>query len=636
METMSTNYKSVIGSGKTMVGRLTVACIFVLFSIVTQAQTDLPLVDAAKNQDWKSVDSLLASKDVDVNATQLDGATALAYAVYWDNLDTVQRLLDAGADPDKANDYGVTPIMLATENRSVEMVKTLLEGGADPNIATWAGETLLMTASRSGLFEAAKLLLEHGADVNVSEPRRGQTALMWAIAFKHPEIAQLLVENGANVSAKTFMLKEDFTPLELEGYEGSTVKAVPMGGYTPLIFAARSGDMAIAKMLVEKGADINAVSESDGSSLLMAASQGHEDMALYFLDKGADPNVMDGNGITPLHYALRDGIKVLHGLIITDKKMWCNFGGEGYLCRPHETLNEQVLSYLTQPNVEVYPVEAKKYDTKKALPGPNMHKLIGALLEKGADPNAKMKYPPEALRLQRNPWYTLRNATPFFLATASQDTDAVAMLLERGADPLVRTEITDELYKAQINHAAEDNMVVGTATTLMAAVGMGRRADMTLDEEDRALKIAEGLIKLGADVNAATVTGWTALHAAAFLGSDKLVRFLVENSADIDAVNGCGRTPISLASADRTEGMLDRTLPRVDTAELLLELGAGNAPPPAPVGVCIGGRGGLEADQTQNEIVTKAIKDVQQKLEERKTKWKADAAVRVQTKALNI
>jgi ankyrin repeat protein len=161
----------------------------------------------------------------------------------------------------------------------------------------------------------------------------------------------------------------------------------------------------------------------------------------------------------------------------------------------------------------------------------------------------------------------------------------------------------------------------------MAAVGLGRRADMTNDEEDRALKIAENLIKLGADVNAATETGWTALHAAAFLGSDKLVRFLVEKGAAIDAVNGCGRTPISLALADKTDGMLDRTLPRVDTAELLIELGAGNAPPPAPVGECIGGRGGLEADQTQNEIVTKAIKDIVLKLEERKKKWNTDAAL---------
>jgi uncharacterized protein len=632
---MGRNSMSVVGSGKTIVGRLAVLGVFVLLSMPSQAQSELPLVDAAKNQDWVGVDSLLTSKKVDVNATQTDGATALAYAVYWDKLDTVQRMLDAGADPDKANDYGVTPLMLATENRSIEMVKALLKAGADPNIATWAGETLLMTAARTGLFEAARLFLEHGADVNVSDPRRGQTALMWAISFKHPDITQLLVENGANVNSRTIMLKEDFAPLEVEGYEGSTIKAVPMGGYTPLIFAARAGDVATAKLLVEKGADVNAVSESDGSALLMAAFQGHEDLALYFLDKGANPNVTDGNGITPLHYALRDGIKVLHGLIITDKKMWCNFGGEGFLCRPDETLNEQVRTYLTQPNVEVYPVEAKKYDTKKPLPGPNMHKLVAALLEKGADVNAPMKYPPEILRLQRNPWFTLRNATPFFLATASQDADAVAMLLERGADPLVRTEITEQLYKAQISHAAEDNLIVGTATSLMAAVGLGRRADMTNDEEASALKIAEGLIKLGADVNAATETGWTALHAAAFLGSDKLVRFLVDKGAAIDAVNGCGRTPMSLALADKTDGMLDRTLPRVDTAELLIELGAGNAPPPAPVGKCIGGRGGLEADQTQNDIVTNAIKDIVLKLEERKKNWKSDAAVRVVSKALN-
>ena len=99
---MGRNSMSVVGSGKKIVGRLAVLGVFVLLSISSQAQSELPLVDAAKNQDWVGVDSLLTSKKVDVNATQTDGATALAYAVYWDKLDTVQRMLDAGADPDKA------------------------------------------------------------------------------------------------------------------------------------------------------------------------------------------------------------------------------------------------------------------------------------------------------------------------------------------------------------------------------------------------------------------------------------------------------------------------------------------------------------------------------------------------------
>ena len=404
--------------GKRLAGTLGVVLLLSMVSLTTFADTDLRLLDAAKGQDWNEVHSLLNEKGIQVNATQPDGATALAFAVYHDNVETVKRLLDAGADPNIANDYGVTPLILASENRSATMVETLLIGGADPNAAMWSGETLLMTAARTGFSEAMQMLLDHGADINAQDPRRGQSALMWAISFGYPDMARLLIERGADINARTIRLNDDFQPLELEGYMGAPVQTIPMGGYTPLLFAAHAGDVATARLLVEKGADVNVVSETDGSPLIMAASQGNEDFALYLLEAGADPNAVDGNGMTALHYALRDGIKVLHGLIITDKKMVCNFGGESFLCRPHETLNEDLLAYMEHPESEVYFVEPEVsgdgyYNANKPLPGPNMKVLADALLAKGADPNAKMKYPPAVLRLRRNPWFTMENATRF-------------------------------------------------------------------------------------------------------------------------------------------------------------------------------------------------------------------------------
>ena len=604
--------------------------LYSLTCIVVADESDLRLIDAARSQDWEGVHSLLNEKDVDINTTQADGATALAYAVYWDHVETVQRLLDAGADPNIGNDYGVTPLMLASENRSATMLKTLLEARADPNVAMWSGETLLMTAARTGFMEAANMLLDHGANVNARDPRRGQSALMWAISYGYPDIARLLIERGADINARTIRLNEDFNPLELEGYMGTTIQAVPMGGYTPLLFATRVGDVATARLLVDRGADVNVASETDGSPLIMAASQGHEDLAVYLLGHGADPKAVDVNGMTALHYALRDGIKILHGIIITEKSMVCNFANETFLCKPFEVLNEEQRAYMKVPTAEVYVVKPGfkyGYDSDTSMPGHNMHKLIGALLENGADPNAKMKYPPEALRLDINPWFTLRDATPFLLAAAAQDSVAVAMLMEEGANPLVKTMINEDIFIRQVNFPAEDNMVVGNATSLMAAVGMGRRSDMTIDEEENGLLIAKRLVSLGADVNAATETGWTALHAAAFVGANRLVRFLVEAGAEVNVMNGCGQTPMGLALANDSTGLLDRTLPRPETAEMLLALGAGVTPPSGPLGVCLPGRGGLEADDTRfREKVKERLKPVNEELERRKLRWGDQAA----------
>ncbi len=601
--------------------------LYILCPQVLQAQ-DMMLIKAIKSQDWVAINALIKDGNADVNATEADGTSVLAHAVYRDHTESVKALLGAGADPDLANDYGITPMNLAMENRSLAMVRLLLDAGADPNAANWSGETLLMTSARTGFSEAMELLLDAGADVNVQDPRRHQSALMWAIAFNNPQGAKVLIDHGADVNASSIQLKESFNPLQLEGYGGTTIDSISMGGYTPLLFASRVGDLETARVLIEHGADVNARSVGDGTPLIMAASQGHEDLALYLLSEGANPNVADGNGMTPLHYALRDGIKILHGRIIADKTMVCNFANETFLCKPYEILNEEQREYMKVRNAEVFTVEPEsgfKYGYKgdKLMPGHNMHRLIGALLAAGANPNARMKQPPGALRLDITPWFTLNNATPFFLAAAAQDEVAAAMLLEHSAEALMTTRIDDQLFNKQLNLPAEDNMVVANATTLMAAVGIGRRSDMTFGEEDNALQIARRLVDMGADVNAKTESGWTALHAAAFIGANKLIRFLVEEGAEVNVMNGCGQTPMGFALANDSAGMLDRTLPKPATAELLLELGAGTVPPSGPHGVCVPGRGGLEADDTRFRTkVKERLVPVKAELERRKAQWK--------------
>ena len=109
-----------------------------------------------------------------VDATEADGATALAWAAHRDNLETADLLLRAGANPNLANTYGVTPLTLACVNRSAAMVETLLRAGADPNQTQWTGETALMTCARTGRAEAVQIpAVSATADVNAEETRQG-------------------------------------------------------------------------------------------------------------------------------------------------------------------------------------------------------------------------------------------------------------------------------------------------------------------------------------------------------------------------------------------------------------------------------------------------------------------------------
>ena len=151
------------------------------------------VADAAKHQDWSAVRAAL--EDVDdggnnLNAPLGDGATALHWAVYWDDLTTTRLLLAAGATVGAANDLGVTPLWLACNNGSAAMVETLVTAGADPGAALPSGETPLMTASRTGSADAVRSLLAHGADVTARENEHGQTALMWAVAQRHAGVVR--------------------------------------------------------------------------------------------------------------------------------------------------------------------------------------------------------------------------------------------------------------------------------------------------------------------------------------------------------------------------------------------------------------------------------------------------------------
>jgi ankyrin repeat protein len=589
---------------------------FLLHISAVAAEPDLRLVQAAKSQDRALVQSLLQQK-VDVNAAQGDGATALAWAAHWDDLAMADLLLQAGADVNTANDYGVTPLWLACSNRSLPMVEKLLQAGANPNATLWTGETVLMTTTSTGNADLVRALLDHGADVNAREPERGQTALMWAIAEGYPQVARLLIERGADVRARTHR-REGFERMVINGYAGD-VEATPEGGYTPLLFAARMGDLETARLLVAKGADVNESTPQDGNTLVIAAAGGYEALALFLLENGAEPNSKDAGGITPLHYALRDGIKVLHGIDIVKVQRVCASGAGARCVAVDPDADPAALAALT-PFVEVpvqQPQQGQYSRRSEVLDGSNMMTLAKALLARGADPNAQLQRPPSRLRLRRKPLINLTGASPFMLAAAAEDLGAMRMLVEGRAKTNIGTVIDpNEFYKE--GHG-DDNQIQGNGSPFLVAAGLGRTDDFPKQEELKALEALKTMIGLGADVNEATETGWTAMHAAAFLGANEIIRFLADQGVAVNVRNGCGQTPVSLAEGTDARGLLSRVTPHPETGKLLRELGGVSDPPVEPVGRCVEGRFGLDY-ATVNSDVKKQREEALDKVLEEKPK----------------
>src|SRR2546430_2489267 len=95
---------------------------------------DLRLLDAVKNGDRKAVGALI-NAHVDVNAPLPDGSNVLTVAAYRDEAEIVEMLLKAGARVNTADEYGETPLTLASLNASTRVVAALLAHDADANAA---------------------------------------------------------------------------------------------------------------------------------------------------------------------------------------------------------------------------------------------------------------------------------------------------------------------------------------------------------------------------------------------------------------------------------------------------------------------------------------------------------------------
>ena len=472
---------------------------------------DQRLIGAVKSRDRQVLQTLLKQK-VDVNAPQPDGSTALHWAAEADDLETADLLIGAGAKAGTANDYGITPLLLASQNGSAAMVERLLKAGAKPSGAFPTGETALMTAARTGKPGAVQALLAHGADVNAKEPSLGQTALMWAAAQGHSEVVQLLVGSGADVRAKS----------NPGSFRQPSI--IHTGGFTPLLFAARNGDIRSSRILLAAGADVNETATDGMSPLLMATIRGHLAYAEFLLDQKASPDIATA-GLTPLHRAAGEWNSLVTqriGIATEDNNEWGVLGGmRGQL----------------------------KLD------------FIKLLLARGANPNARTTKNPPRYGSGGGPRFgdsraPLIGGTPFVFAAMAGDVPAMRLLLAAGADPKATTD--DE------------------TTALILAAGFGYNPDGGRVQEANALEAVKLLVELGVDVNATNDMDSTALHGAASRGANSIIQFLVDKGADLEAKNARGWTAMTYA-----EGIFQNNtiVPFPSTEALLSKMGAKPSPP---------------------------------------------------------
>ena len=447
-----------------------VCLVALLVSVIPVSAAGSEVADAVMRGRKDLLRTLLQQK-ADVNVPQVDGATALHWAVRADDLESADLLLKAGAKVTAATRDGATPMQLAALNGSATMIDRLVKAGADVNAPlSPSGDTALMLASRTGKPEAVKILLDAGSRVDAKETWGDTTALMWAVSEGNHAVVRMLVDKGADVNARS-----KFVPSATgRGFEGAT-PAVPRanqgaeenasGSLTPLMFAAREGDLESAKMLIAAGAQID-VRGGDGKDALgLAIFNGGYDVASYLIDQHANVNQADAQRFTPLFWAV-------------DRR-----------------------NMETAPN---FPWVV----TADPLP------LIKKLLDAGADVNYLVNNTPRARMRDGSPRIVF--ATALMRAAFSGDIELVKLLLAHGADTKI------------ISKDSETMLMAACGTGFIPGYSKGRTPAERLE-------VVKLLIDLGQDVNAADDYGITPLMVAANIGDVPVIQYLIDKGADLGA-----------------------------------------------------------------------------------------------------
>jgi len=475
----------------------------------------VPLIEAVRKGNAQAVRELL-DRHADPNAVEPDGATALMWAAHNDNPEITSLLIKAGADVRKANRYGYTALALACTGGDAALIEMILKAGADANSALPEGETALMAAARTGKPDAVAALIRHGANVDAREKWRGQTALMWAAAEGNTATVKLLLKSGADLHVRA---------------------APPPPRVNPYADPKVNGDAAGAG---GGGAARRRSSAGDFTPFLFAVREGHIETVSVLLDAGADPNEAINDGQSALHIAAVNANYEI-GVLLLNRGANPNAAACGW------TPLHQV-AWTRRPNI---------HKTPAAIGVGNVDSLAftKALLSHGADLNARETKEPKDGNLGK---LKRPGATAFLLAAKSSDYEYMRFLAGLDADTRLATN----------EHV----------TPLEAAAGVGiyRVAESPGSNEEAFESVKAAFEQAHGDpeyVDHIDDNGRTAMHGAAFRGSNEIVQFLYDHgaAATIDQKDHLGWTALTIAEGVMWPVVLKTELP---TAQLLAKLGA--------------------------------------------------------------
>ncbi|KAJ6784458.1 hypothetical protein PWT90_02875 [Aphanocladium album] len=425
-----------------------------------------------------SLTQTLLGCGAELNRKDFRGASPLREAVMQKNQAVASMLLDSGADIESKCSLGMTSLAFAAKSNDIAMTKLLIEQGANVNATEIKNECpILVAVARRGHIQVINLLLQHGCDVSC-RTSGGSTALHQATIESRTEVIKALVQAGTQMDIKdadgnsalylTTEYHSDATTAEVLLRLGASTELKSNIGRTSLMNATLKQKLPLVKTLLENGANVNISDKSGRVPIMAAVAAGSEACIQLLNDHGARLDLLDNNGCSVMHCAVEYGnMEVIKALLANGADI-------------NSAIDRQGLTALHR------------------AAGDGRLDLVKYLLDAGANLEAK----------------TINGENVLMVACSGKEdshAEVVRFLIEAGQD-------------------CDASSLDGRCTPLRNAIRQGN------------LKMTKLLIENGAKVNTSLLSGQSVLHEAAASGSVALLDLLLSYGGSLtNASSGANR-----------------------------------------------------------------------------------------------
>jgi len=346
------------------------------------------------------------------DSQQVGWTSEIHEAVWQNNLEKVKQMMsDPAAKPDlEAVVEDCTPLYLACLKGHTQIAEVLIDGGAKVD----GDSPPIFAAAGKGNLELVSLLLKHGANPSAfSSQHAGCCGLHIAAEKNYVDVVDALLKAGVDVNIRSEKQK-----------------------LTPLISAACCGSIDAVKALIKAGADINAQSSTGNTALMLAIDRGKIDVAVTLINEHADLEIKGQKGWTALHNAASGGDKGYREVAEALLKAGASVDAlsETMLTPLHEAAGKslvEIVRLLVDHGANVKardkfnntPLRMCASNAQSFATLESFKQTVQILLDAGADINAG----------------TTINTTSLHSVVKWGNGDAVRFMLERGADPNIRT-----------------------------------------------------------------------------------------------------------------------------------------------------------------------------------------------------